>query len=238
MNLWLDFMLDLSYLCGFMISMDFDMFHVWYICGLWYRHVDLWYIYIYTYVAVHVKNREKTKNKKNPSFAGSEDGWLSAKIFYFSKKFFAESQPGRLSTKLFLKKIKSLCWEPARLALGKDDVTIDVPGRRRRFCRGRFWPSAKSLPRALCREPRGRLLAKPLPRAFRPLLRAPGSRQRRRIRQEPNILEKLVWLNSKNVHRIPNKGCKKAIKMLNNLVSLQNTQRYYAGGRFSYATRL
>ena len=34
------------------------------------------------------------------------------------------------------------------MALGKDDVNIDVSRRRRGLCRGRFWPSAKSLPRA------------------------------------------------------------------------------------------
>ena len=41
-----------------------------------------------------------------------------------------------------------LCREPTSTALGKDDVNIDVPRRRRGLCRGRFWLSAKSLPRA------------------------------------------------------------------------------------------
>jgi len=55
-------------------------------------------------------------------------------------------QPGSRQ-RLFSKKIKNLCRESTSRALGKDDVNIDVPWRRRGFCRRYLWPSAKSLPR-------------------------------------------------------------------------------------------
>ena len=76
-----------------------------------------------------VGSRQRFFFFKKKSLPSACPVWLSAKTP------FAESQPDGLSAKtFFLKKINSLCREPASTALGKDDVNIDIPRQRRGFC--------------------------------------------------------------------------------------------------------